>query len=252
VIKPAWRDKPWSALVGGRDKLIVADSRSVLMRSASVVDPLLGNCLIQEVVPGPEGNILCSFVYLDERSEPLALCQCRKLRQYPLDFGTTSMAEVTWDSEVDSLTRSICSRLKLTGYISIEFKRDADDGRLKILEITPGRLNRQGAITALAGTNIVYVWYRHLVGDPIKRLGQPTTPTKWISEVNELRSVPRYLQQGRLSPRQILASYRRLRGLEIVSVRDPVPTLLCASMVIRATGASLCKRALFSWIPKSV
>ncbi len=245
IIKPAWRDGAWNARFGGETKVLLTESPPALIASATDLGALLGNCLIQEVVPGPESNILCSFAYFDEHSEPLGFAQCRKLRQYPLDFGNTSMAEVIWDREVESLTRAVCARLGLTGYISIEFKRDPQDGRLKILEITPGRLNRQGAITALSGVNIAYVWYRHLIGTPITLRQRPTS-RKWISEVNELRSVPRYVRQGRLSLGQIVRSYHRLGGLEVASLRDPVPTLLGAAMALRASLRRLGKRVASS------
>jgi D-aspartate ligase len=225
IVKPPWRDHRWTQAYG-RNKVRFAGNPAELLARGREVLSLCGHCIVQEIVPGPEVNILCSFAFLDEKSEPVTLSVCRKLRQFPPYFGNTAMAEIIEQPEVAQATREICGKLGLVGYVSIEFKRDPATGRLLILEITPSRINRQAAVTELAAHSIVAAWYCSLTGRmPDDRRGL-RTGLRWVSPINDLRSLPTYLRDRNWSLHAWLGSYARVRCCETLSLRDPLPWLV--------------------------
>jgi predicted ATP-grasp superfamily ATP-dependent carboligase len=154
------------------------------------------------------------------------------MRQYPAHFGSTAIAEIEQDTEAESLTREICRRLNLVGYVSIEFKRDSATGQLMIVEITPGRVNRQIGITDLAGRSVVVAWYRSLAGLPPETDLPLRTGVRWASLANDLRALPAYRKEKEWPLGRWLHSYLRVRRTDF-SFSDPMP--LVASMGICAT-----------------
>jgi predicted ATP-grasp superfamily ATP-dependent carboligase len=246
VIKPSWRDGPWHR-AHGDEKLLVAHTRDELHAGLQNALRLSPRLVVQELVDGPESEIVCSFAYLDEDGRMLELAACRKLRQHPPGFGNTALAESIPASEVEALTRDVCAKLGVVGYVSIEFKRDVVDSQLKILEVTPARLNRQAAVAELGGADLAWTWYRHLTGargdSPIPRPG-----LRWASELNELRALPTYRRAPGWSAWAWLASFRRVRRFEILASDDPGPAL---ALPLRAAGHGLLRRVRPQGKPKS-
>lgn len=251
VVKPPWRDRPWFAAYGNR-KLLRATSSEELLRQVAEALRCSPRLVVQESLEGPEREIVCSFAYLDEASRPLALSVCRKLRQYPARFGNTALAESIEDDEIAALTRAIAQRLGAIGYLSIEAKWDPSDGRYKILEITPARLNRQAGIADASGTNIALTWYDHLAGRtsaPRPAFSPAAGPARsygvrWASEVNDLRALPAYLRDGTWSLATWLASYRGVRRFELLARDDLGPAFALLGAGLAAVGQRLVRRIL--------
>jgi predicted ATP-grasp superfamily ATP-dependent carboligase len=242
VIKPSWRDREWLA-VYGNTKVLRAESPQELRERLREASSCSSRLVVQECLVGPETEISCSFTFLDETSRPLGIATCRKIRQYPVGFGNTAMAEATVDDEIAELTRSICAKIGAVGYVGVEFKRDPSDGRHKILEVTAGRLNRQSEIADAGGLNVALLWYSHLTGrDPGPRA--PQRPgVRWVSEIGDLRALPSYLRDGSWSLASWLKSYRGVRRCEILARDDlrAVAGLLLAAAghAVRRGGARL-------------
>ncbi|MEN8160295.1 MAG: hypothetical protein ABFS41_09520 [Myxococcota bacterium] len=231
VIKPSWRDGAWHRAYGD-EKLLHASSREELHARLEEALRLTPRLVVQERLGGPESDIVCSFAYLDETGRPLALAACRKLRQHPPGFGNTALAESIDAPEVERLARDVYAKLGLVGYASIEWKRDPADGQLKILEITPARLNRQSGVAELGGADLPWIWYRHLTcARPETSAARPGL--RWASELNELRALPAYRREGVWSLAAWLASLRRVRRFEILARDDPAPALALPLLALR-------------------
>lgn len=231
IIKPPWRDSAWLQAYGSK-KVLVLQTFEELLQAYQELSPRFRGIIIQELLTGPETNILCSFTFLDKNSEPLGMFVCRKIRQFPPSFGNTAMAESIIHPEIAALTEAICRKLKLVGYISIEFKKDPQDGFYKILEVTPARVNRQVGITEVAGVSIPFLWYRHLSGQTL-RVNSYSTGCKWVSEANDIRGLMHYLRAGDYTMKTWLASYRNVRGWEVFARDDLKPLLALLPATIR-------------------
>lgn len=230
IIKPPWRDRQWSRSQGTL-KVFRARNCTELIAGGRKLLRHYDHGIVQEEVTGPETNLFCAFAFLDERSEPVTLSVCRKMRQYPPYFGNTALAESVVQPEVEQLTRDICRRLGLVGYASIEFKREPETGRWLVLEITPCRVDRQAGVTEIARRSVVAAWYATLAGsapDPVRplRIG-----VRWASPSNDLRSLRTYLHNREWSLFAWLWSYLRVRRCEVFSLRDPWPLVAALGSV---------------------
>ena len=225
LIKPPWRDKKWISHFGP-EKVVRINHYDELVEKISLLKSEFLPLVIQELIGGRDSNIVCSFLYLDERSNPVHISLCRKLRQNPPFFGDTSMAEHVKDEEAAAFSKNVCRKLQLTGYISIESKKDQSDGQYKILEITPARLNRNLGASTYTSVSLVNGWYDFLIG----RNGYCTNgfvkKGRWISEAHEFRSVPRYLASGDLKFADLLQSYRGVKKFEVLAGKDIVPFVI--------------------------
>jgi len=223
IVKPAWRDEAWQAYYGNQKVLVVEDAEELDLVCGSLQERRY-EMTVQEIIPGPEPNLICSFTYLNDRSEPLGIFTSRKVRQFPPHFGNSSLVQQVQDDAVVQLTAQICKQLGLTGYASIEFKRDDRDGMYKVIEITPCRFNRQAGLSEAAGFSLPYVWYCHLLQqrtDCELRSGA----SAWVSEVNEARAAWQYWRNGEYTLWEWLKSYRDVAQFEVLAADDPLPFL---------------------------
>ena len=203
--------------------MFIVENSDDLKLALSVMSKHPIEYLIQEIVKGSESNIYCSFAILNENSEPIQIGFCRKLTQYPPNYGNTSIAIPIQESNLENLSREIFKKLKLKGYASIEFKFDETDGKYKIIEITPNRFNRQFAVTALQGLNLPYSLYQYELGLPIQKYQINNSQKLWISEVNESRRILNYEKNKIKKFLKLLFDLPKFRMFEIFDLSDPLP-----------------------------
>lgn len=215
IIKPSWRDNDWLDRFG-EQKVFQVNSRTDLKEMDT-------EFVVQEVIPGNERNIFCSFAVLDVDSNPIEMGHCRKIRQHPRHFGNTSLAETIQDDDLGFVSTGVFKKLGLKGYASIEYKRDPRDNQLKIIEVTAGRFNRQFAVTGLAGMNLPYTLYNYLVGADIKPAKAESGNARWASEVNELRSMKAYVSSKEYSLLSWVKELGNVKCYEIFDKKDLVP-----------------------------
>ena len=85
ILKPKLIHQAVSYLKG--KKVLLAKDRDAYLVIVANIPEELDAWVIQEVIPGPESNILLFGGYFDRNSEPLETFTARKLRQYPPGFG---------------------------------------------------------------------------------------------------------------------------------------------------------------------
>ncbi len=97
--------------------------------------------LLQEYIPGPaDHHYFIDGVVAREGGGFLVLFARRRLRIHPPRFGNSTALVSVPLAEVDGAVASLetlVARLELRGIFSAEFKRDARDGRFKLLEVNP-------------------------------------------------------------------------------------------------------------------
>jgi len=222
IIKPSWRNNEWLRNFKEK-KVFIVENHHDLKLALSVMSKHPIEYLIQEIVKGSESNIYCSFAILDDNSEPIQMGFCRKLTQYPPDYGNNSIAMPIQDKNLENLSREIFHKLKLKGYTSIEFKFDGTDGKYKIIEITPNRFNRQFAVTSLQGLNLPHSLYQFELGLPIQKYQLINSKNLWISEVNEIRRILNYEKNKAKKFLKLFFSLPKFRMFEIFDLSDPMP-----------------------------
>jgi predicted ATP-grasp superfamily ATP-dependent carboligase len=91
----------------------------------------------QEIVPGPESEILLYCAYFDAQGQPRQAFTGRKLRQYPPGFGSASLVVSEICEEAREISERFLTAIGYQGIAACEFKRDPRDKKLKLIEINP-------------------------------------------------------------------------------------------------------------------
>jgi len=120
--------------------------------------------IVQELVPGGDDTLYTVGSYLDRDGEPLGIFCGRKLRQTPPGIGTCRVGEAVWVQEVVDAALTLLRAFGYTGLSQVEFKRDARDGRFKLMEINPRLWQWHGLATA-CGVDLPRIAYADLVGE---------------------------------------------------------------------------------------
>jgi D-aspartate ligase len=189
--------------------------------AATLVDPDV--LLVQELVPGG-GDSQFSYVALCDDGEPRAALTARRTRQYPADFGRASTyVETVACPEIVEPSQRLLRALGFTGLVEVEYKRDARDGVLKLLDINP-RLWGWHSLCARAGVDFPYLLWRQVSGEPPSAV-TPRNGVGWLRLSTDTPTALRELAGGRLSWREYGRSLRGPRAAAIFARDDPMPAL---------------------------
>ena len=189
-----------------------------------------GSFLLQEIIPGGDGEVFIAGGYHDAQSRCLALFTGRKLRQHPRGFGVSRLCESGWSETIAELTLQILAEVGYQGVSDVEFKRDPRDGRFKFMEINA----RQGywiALARAAGVNLSYIAYRDAIGRPCPACEQ-RDGVRWSDLLHDGPDSLRELRRGELSLRDWLEPLLGVRADAYLSLRDPRPGLYAMARTV--------------------
>jgi D-aspartate ligase len=188
----------------------------------TLIDPSL--IMIQTLVPG-DGASQLSFAALCRDGQPLASLVARRTRQWPMDFGRASTYVETIEApDVEGLARRVLERLGFDGIVEIEFKRDARDGRLKLLDINP-RPWGWHSLGRRAGVDFPYLLWQLMSGTRVAP--QRARPgVRWVRALTDVPTVIGEVRAGRMTLRAYLSSLRGPIEYAVLAADDPVPALL--------------------------
>jgi predicted ATP-grasp superfamily ATP-dependent carboligase len=179
------------------------------------------NPLVQERLPG-EGDAVCVSVLRDRDSIPRAVFTHRRLRQYPVEGGASTLRVGIRLPELESEAVRLLKSMNWFGVACVEFKRDVRDGRYKLMEVNP-RFWGSLSLAVESGVNFPMLLYRLARGE---KLGyppdyRPGMMTRWMipgDVMHFLRSPERF----RMKPGFLELSGRKLRH-ETFRADDPFP-----------------------------
>jgi D-aspartate ligase len=130
--------------------------------------------MVQELIPGADGELYTLGSYLAADGEPLGLFCGRKLRQTPPGVGTCRVGEAIWVQEVVDQGLKLLRALEFTGLSQVEFKRDRRDGSFKLMEVNP-RLWQWHGLASACGVDLPRIAYEDLTGrrpEPVSMNGR--------------------------------------------------------------------------------
>ena len=129
-------------------------------------------------MPGPESELLEFGVYVDHAGRAIRTMTGRKLRQYPINFGSASLARTESIAEVRSTSVAFLDQIGFKGIAHVEFKRDPRDGRLRMIEINP-RAALFFQLARTAGVDIVAAAADDLSGRPVAPAREQRDGVRW-------------------------------------------------------------------------
>jgi D-aspartate ligase len=173
--------------------------------------------IIQEWVPGGDDQLYFCFLFFDRKSRPRAIFTAKKIRQYPMQYGTTSFCISEANPYIVEESIRIFRELHYRGFCSIEYKYDSSKNEYIIMEPTVGRFNQQVALTDAAGVNFPLLILDYLYSDEVENVSQ-MNGKYWIYETNDFFSAMKSV--GII---EYLRSLGRADTRVLFSRRDPLP-----------------------------
>ena len=119
--------------------------------------------MVQELVPGGDDALFTVGSYISRDGRPLGVFSGRKLRQTPPGIGTCRVGEAVWVQETVDAALALLRAFGYFGLSQVEFKRDARDGRFKLMEINP-RLWQWHGLASACGVDLPLIAYADLTG----------------------------------------------------------------------------------------
>jgi len=213
----SWREK-----ISGTIKGFPVDSVNDLHCKA--IDILEQNVpiVIQEIIKGPDTNHFKYNTYIGTDGQIKAEFTLRKIRQNPIHFGVGAVVESVYDDELVAEGRKLFKNINFMGIGSAEFKRDEQDGKLKLIEINP-RYWQQNYLSTACGINFPHINYCDLNDIPIENNSSFKNCIKWVNQYMDFDSFLKYRKENNLT----FSSWRKsLKGKKVYSDftwDDPIP-----------------------------
>jgi predicted ATP-grasp superfamily ATP-dependent carboligase len=182
------------------------------------------NVLLQEHIPGDPSTVWMVNAYLDRQGQCGFAGVGRKLRQYPVGRGATTLGVTEDNDEALGTALSLLSFAGYRGIVDMGLRFDERDGQYKVLDVNP----RVGAtfrlFSAADGTDVVRAMYLDLTGCPVP---SPVAATgrHWWNEPWDLAGALGEWRAGRLDASAYLASLRAVDETALYARDDPAPLL---------------------------
>ncbi len=191
--------------------------------------------LIQESIPA-EGHGLGYFALYDRTGGLVAQFMHRRLREYPVDGGPSTLREAIWNESLARTARGLLESLNWVGVAMVEFKEDVRDGIPKLMEIN-ARFWGSIALPIYSGVNFPVLAARTAAGLDVPpvlsyELGKKA---RWLWPGDILHFLAS-LRRGRW-PKHFFNLFDPNTCDDMLSFEDPLPsivfTLECLKKVVR-------------------
>jgi D-aspartate ligase len=205
-------------------KAFVAEDREQLERAYEQTAAFGLEMLATEIIPGDDDAYASCFSYLDALGKPLLVFTKRKLRQFPPRFGLGCYHVTAWDDEVAATALRFFRGVGLRGIANVEFKRDARDGKLTLIECNY-RLTAVNELLRTAGLDLALLAYNRVTGAPDPPLARvPDNLYMWYP-IEDTRAFLRLRRSSRLRLFEWLRGLLHRQRFPVFRLDDPLPTL---------------------------
>lgn len=194
----------------GRKMVIARSAEALVDWYQQLEDPAHPVLMLQEYIPGEDDTIWMFDGYFDRNSDCVFGVTGRKLRQFPVHTGATSLGICEENAPTRELTCRFMKAIGYRGILDIGFRFDARDGGYKLLDPNPRIGQTFRLFVSREGWDVARLLYLDLTGQPLP-VATPVEGRKWIVEDWDLESSLDYRREGTLT---IGAWYRSLRGID--------------------------------------
>src|SRR6185312_10365666 len=203
------------------------DMRAALSRTVTLGIEMIAT----EIIPGRDDQFFSYYSYMDEEGQPLLHVTKRKLRQHPIWFGSGCFHVTDQNPEAAELGLRFFEGVGLRGLGNVEFKRDARDGRLKLIECNHRFTAATGLLRA-AGADLPLFVYNKLMDRPLPKIeGYKTDLTMWYP-MRDLRAMLAYRRNGQITFRSWARSVIGRHHYPVGSTSDMRPALVNSLRVV--------------------
>ncbi|MBI4547774.1 MAG: hypothetical protein HY707_07335 [Ignavibacteriae bacterium] len=206
-------------------KLFVAHNHTEMLEIINNVKRYNLEVIINEIIPGKEDAYCSYYTYLDEDGKPLFHFTKRKLRQYPVGFGNGTYHCTDWNPEVAKLGLEFFQKIGYRGLGNVEFKLDARDAKLKLIECN-SRLTLVTELIRQSGLDLPLLLYQRATKQPPPPLNGYRKELYTVLPVVDFLAFRELHRRGELSWFQWLRSLRHKFCFLHFAWHDPLPTLV--------------------------
>jgi predicted ATP-grasp superfamily ATP-dependent carboligase len=122
-------------------------------------------CMVQELVPGRFEELVSVGLCLDRDGRLISSFSTRKRCEYPEPFGDGLVVETIDDPGILEPSVALLRQLGYWGICDVEYKRDARDGRMKLLDANPRVWLWVGLASDAGSSPLALTAYRLALGD---------------------------------------------------------------------------------------
>jgi predicted ATP-grasp superfamily ATP-dependent carboligase len=207
---------------------------------------LLGQIIIQDIIPGGDSNTYQATTYVKEDFTVSYVFTMRKIRQCPPNYGSTSFGVSERIPALAQIAEEFLRTIQYRGFISMEFKYHPLTGEWMYIESNP-RLPLYHALIHDSGVNYPYIYYQDLVGqvpDSKKDFSQKDG-VLWIHLKRDLES---YVKRGALREQGIgpwLSSVYQAKSFAIPNRNDMKPFIFNTILYLKDLLLRSTKKVFF-------
>jgi D-aspartate ligase len=223
-IKPYWGHQ-WRRHFGGAHKGFKVWSPAEFLGRFREVLASGHPALVQSYITSADDNLFSLSLYVSQAGEVLGAFPRRQVRQYPPNSGTVTLAISERNPELVAGGIHFCRSIGYRGIVGLEYKRDREDGRYKLLDFNP-RLMLSDGLTAHCGINLPLLQYLDLTGQTAAPAGECPEGVRWLESMADFNAFKEYHARGELGFREWLQSISRARAFALFAWDDPLPFLL--------------------------
>jgi predicted ATP-grasp superfamily ATP-dependent carboligase len=220
VIKPTYRKASWD--IAGFPKVFLCNNEKEYLESYRKAISVEEDLIAQEFIPGGDSDIYYCMTYYDANSRCLGSFTGKKIRQWPVDYGTATSTTISQEEFVTSETIRIFNMLNYAGFGSIEYKKSQKDGRFYIMEATVGRLDQTEFVTTVHGINLPLICYGSQTNKTFQITGSNDKMIIYIDSFKELFSAIKHIKRNDLTLSQWLKSIKGKKAYLHFYKEDPI------------------------------
>ncbi|MEO8449792.1 MAG: hypothetical protein ABI647_08390 [Gemmatimonadota bacterium] len=211
----------------GTKMVIVRSAEELLAEYLRLEDPANPDLMLQEYIPGGDDTIWMFNGYFDRDSICRFGITGKKLRQFPIHRGATSLGICLENDTVRELTERFMKAIGYRGILDIGFRYDARDGGYKLLDPNPRVGMTFRLFVSHEGWDTVRFLYADLTGQALPA-ATAVEGRKWIVEDWDIDSCLEYRREDLLGIGEWIGSLAGVEEGAWFAWDDPRPALAVA------------------------
>jgi D-aspartate ligase len=230
VFSPSWLRVEITSLLregplSNPPKVALCRDPGELMRTYDRIAAFDDRMIVQEVIPGEDERLAYCCFYVDRERRPRAVFAGRKLRILPVGFGSASYVRSFHDPDLERVTLRLLAGTGYRGLGGVEFKKDARDGRYKLIEFN-ARFGLWDSLATRCGMDIPYLAYQDALGRTIETRTDYRDGVPWLDSQRDIRAFLIYRRLGRLKTSDWLRSLAGEKAWAVYAPDDRKPGLI--------------------------
>lgn len=241
IIKPALSHKFVKIF---RQKCLLTDNKTGLLSALETARVSELEVMVQEIIPGFDDRMYVFDVYVDRQGRATHTFSAQKLRQFPINFGSSTLTHHLYDQEMIELGLDYIKRLGYRGYCEIEFKKHPSTKEFYMIEIN-ARLSTLNVLFDKCGIEFVFIMYKDLIGEPLPDFHlKEEKPWAFWHAYEDTISIAAYLKKKQLTIGQIAKPWLSHRKAHAIWAADDIKPLFSFTRLILGKAAGKLRRIL--------